>query len=141
MNAFNAPTIADLEDVARQILAAGNRLAPAIGIEAVQRRRREDVARMHEAVERVAADCVTDAERTQAAAGEVLAVGWAEDGTVAFYDLDAHAGVRRPVQAPPIGGGKSTHIVFIDELAAMQDTRVGELTRLLPSQVRKGCES
>lgn len=133
MNTYDPPTITDFEDVVRQMLQAENRLRPAIGTDAVQRRRREDVARMHEAVERVAADCVTDAERTQAAADETLAVGRTEDGTVVFYDLNAQVGVRRLIPTPPVGGGKSTHVALIDELALLVAQR-----RL--NQARKGRE-
>lgn len=66
MSAYDAPTLPDFEDLVRQMVNDENRLLAAIGIEAVQRRRRKLIARMHHAVDRVALQCRTDAEKAVA---------------------------------------------------------------------------
>lgn len=57
MNDFNPPTLADFEDLVRQMVQAENRLRPAIGTELVLRRRCSLVNGMHHVIDRVTAEC------------------------------------------------------------------------------------
>lgn len=72
---------------------------------------------------------------------EALAVGATEDGTVVFFDPVTQPAIRQVLpKQPPTIGGKSTHIVLIDELATLLTPELGELTRQLMSQARKGAQ-
>lgn len=64
MNDFNPPTIADFEDLVRQMLQAENRLTAAIGTDAVLRRRHKLVNGMHHVIDRVTAECRAGDEET-----------------------------------------------------------------------------
>jgi hypothetical protein len=71
---------------------------------------------------------------------EPLAVGRTEDGTVVFYDLDTQPRIRQVLPRQPItGGGKSTRIVMVDELATLPQPELGELIRLL-NDARRRCQ-
>jgi hypothetical protein len=87
VNTYDSPTITDFEDVVRQMLQAEDRLRPAIGTDAVLRRRLKLVNGMHHAIDRVIAECragdekgnistaTVPAQRTSSSTGRLVPTG------------------------------------------------------------------
>lgn len=68
---FDAPTLADFEDVVRQMVQNENLLRGAIGPDAVLRRRHKLVDCMHHAIDRITAECRADDEKETASVSAV----------------------------------------------------------------------
>lgn len=130
MNTFNPPTIADLEDIARSMVADVNRLAKyGISPAVVQDRRCELVASMHAAIDQAAGN------------DEQLAVGRTADGIVVFYDIKTQPNIARLLPIPASRTGEPAPLVTIDEFAALPKPKLDDLSRKAFTQAQKEQQS